>query len=313
MSQCFVRKVIVIGGSSGAIQSLCKILKELPSSLDAAILTVIHTTEESHHLPKVLENCGALPVVCPAKAESIRPGNIYLAAPNRHLVVNSYSAVSWMGPRENRHRPSVDALFRTAARVYRGYVIAVILSGALDDGSAGALAVKGRGGTVIVQDPNDALVKDMPENVLRCVKADHCVPLQKIPALLVSLVSKGKPIKAKRHTSKYHSANSESPYSEIFPPGLTCPECGGIVTKLRNGKNTVFRCHVGHAFSLASFTEAHAEALERTLWGAMRKLNEQKLIQEHLAQGAEGSTALKSDIVKMQKQLHVTWNCCMIF
>src|SRR5580698_4958698 len=111
-----VRKVIVIGGSTGGIQSLCTILKNLPSNLDSPVLAVIHTGEGSQYLGNVVQRCGGMKVIRSEKAEPIEAGQIYLAAPNRHLMVNSHCAISWMGPRENRHRPSVDALFRTAAR-----------------------------------------------------------------------------------------------------------------------------------------------------------------------------------------------------
>jgi len=187
-----------------------------------------------------------------------------------------------MGPRENRHRPAVDTLFRTAARAYRSHVIAVVLSGALDDGSAGAMAVKSRGGTVIVQDPKDARVEDMPLNVVRQVGADYCLPLVEIPALLEKLVAKGRLLKNPKPTAKQCQNMATSNFSEMEPPGLTCPDCGGAVLALKNGKSLQFRCHVGHAFSLESFSEAHADALERALWVALRKLNEQRVVQENL-------------------------------
>src|SRR5262249_28811621 len=153
--------------------------------------------------------CSPLEVVSPETAEPVSAGRIYLAAANRHLIVKSNCAVSWMGPRENRHRPAVDPLFRSAARTYRRHLIAVILSGALDDGSAGALAVKARGGTVIVQDPKEARMDEMPANVLRQVQTDYCLSLARIPELLVKLVSKSRPMKPHRHSIKECEAISE--------------------------------------------------------------------------------------------------------
>lgn len=194
-----------------------------------------------------------------------------------------------MGPRENRSRPAVDALFRTAARVYRSHVIAVVLSGFLDDGSAGALAVKARGGTVIVQDPREA----MPANVLRQVKTDYSIPSKQIPALLAKLASTGPLIKFRKPTPQQCRLLSENNFAEMEPPGFTCPDCGGVVMKIENGKQPQFRCHVGHVFSLDSFTEAHADALERALWVALRKLNETHSLQSSLAQGRDMSDRLK--------------------
>jgi two-component system, chemotaxis family, protein-glutamate methylesterase/glutaminase len=287
------RKVIVIGGSTGGIQSLCTILKNLPSNLDSPVLAVIHTGEGSQYLGNVVQRCGGMKVIRSEKAEPIEAGKIYLAAPNRHLMVNSHCAISWMGPRENRHRPSVDALFRTAARTYRRHVIAVILSGALDDGTAGALAVKARGGTVIVQDPDEAFVKDMPANVMRQVETDYCLPLAKIPALLVKLSSEGRQIKSPKPTAKECERLSHVVFHEMEPTGYSCPDCDGVLMKIGNGKKTQFRCHVGHAFSLNSFTAAHADALERALWVALRKLNEQQSIQENLALETDKTNPLR--------------------
>lgn len=278
-----MRKVIVIGGSAGAFQCLCDILKELPSNLPAAVLAVVHTSQQSQFLSQVLQKCSGLPIVSPAKAEPIAAGRVYVAPANRHLVVRSHCAVSWMGPRENRSRPSVDMLFRTAARVYRHHVIAVVLSGFLDDGSAGALAVKARGGTVIVQDPGEAVVQDMPANVLRQVKTDYSLPWKEIAPLLVKLAARGPALKYRRPTRTQCQSLSENSIGEMEPPALTCPDCGGVLIKIENGGSAQFRCHVGHAYSLDSFTEAHADALERALWVALRKLNETYAIQSGLA------------------------------
>lgn len=288
-----MRKIIVFGGSAGGIESLCTVLKGLPADLPASALAVIHTTQKSTFLPHVLSRCTKLKVVSPENAEPIAPGKVYIAAPNRHLVVKSHCAVSWMGPRENRHRPAVDTLFRTAARAYRNHVIAVVLSGALDDGSAGALAVKARGGTVIVQDPKEAKMEDMPANVLHQVETDFCLPIAEIPALLGKLTAEGPSIKTPKLSAKQCRAISDSNFNEMEPSGLTCPECGGAVLEVKDGKNVQFRCHVGHTFSLETFSEAHADALERALWTVLRKLNEQRTIQENLAKAHHDNKPLQ--------------------
>lgn len=278
-----MRKVIVFGGSAGGIESLCAILKHLPANFSAGLLAVIHTTQQSAYLAEVVGRCTSLQVISPKEAEPIDAGRLFLAAPNRHLVVKSHCAVSWMGPRENRHRPAVDTLFRTAARVYRSHVVAVVLSGALDDGSAGAMAVKSRGGTVIVQDPKEARMEDMPANVLRQVETDYCLPAKQISSLLAKLASEGRAMKSHKSSLKECQSFSHEAFGEMEPPGLTCPDCGGVVLAMKSGKSIQFRCHVGHTFSLESFSEAHADALERALWVALRKLNEQCSIQENLA------------------------------
>jgi len=233
--------------------------------------------------------------VDPLKAEPIRAGRVYIAPPNRHLIVKSGCVSAVMGPRENRHRPSVDTLFRSAARSYRRNVVAVGLSGALDDGSAGALAVKARGGTVIVQDPDDAEVPDMPANALRQVKTDHCVTLKRIPALLKRLVA------ANGHVDVPEVSPGECDVSEESgmvaaknePFAYTCPECGGALLMVKDGKSTQLRCHVGHRFSLASFTEVYADAVERALWVAVRKLRERQVINDQLAHDSANNADVK--------------------
>lgn len=145
---------------------------------------MIHIGEETNTLARVLQRCSILNVATPEDSEPIRAGRVYIAPPNRHLVVKSGCVMAVMGPRENRHRPSIDTLFRSAARAYRRSVVAVVLSGALDDGSAGALAVKSRGGTVIAQEPADAEVPDMPANVIRQVRVDHCLKLKQTYAIM---------------------------------------------------------------------------------------------------------------------------------
>jgi two-component system chemotaxis response regulator CheB len=283
-----MRNVIVFGGSAGSLGVLCSILDQLPGRLSAAVLVVIHTTEQTKVLPEVLARCGALKVISPKTAESIRAGRVYLAAPNRHLIVKSSCAVSWMGPRENRHRPAVDTLFRSAARFYRSRVIAVVLSGALDDGSAGALAVKSRGGTIIVQDPDDAEMPDMPANVIRQAKADYCLPASKIATLLTKLVAVNKPMKTQRSSVRICKAMDVKPdMNETEPYGFTCPECGGAVIEVKDKKSMQFRCHVGHRFSMESFSEAHADALERAVWVALRKLNEHRSLHQTLAKASD--------------------------
>jgi len=290
-----VKRIIVVGGSAGGITALCSILKGIPQKFPAPILAVIHMGEESHALTQVFQRCSHLKVVDPDKAEPVRAGKVYIALPNRHLVVKSGCVTSVMGLRENRHRPSVDTLFRSAARSYRRNVVAVVLSGALDDGSAGALAVKARGGTIIVQDPRDAEVSDMPANALRHVKADHCVTLERIPALLKRLVSSnGKVDIPEVSRGECDAADDSEPVAgENEPFAFTCPECGGALLHVKNGKSIQWHCHVGHRFSLSSFSEAHADAVERAVWVAIRKLRERQVLNEQLAGDQQRSPGMK--------------------
>lgn len=280
-----MKRIIVVGGSAGGIQALCSLLKAIPKNFPAPILAVIHIAEEAHALAQVLQRCSKLKVVGPSKPEPIHAGQVYIAPANRHLLVKEGCAIAVMGPRENRHRPSVDALFRSAARSYRGSVIAVVLSGALDDGSAGAMAVKSRGGVVIVQSPRDAEVPDMPANVIRQVRTDYCLDLTEIAPLLKQLVARKRLPDLPEVTDEKCevSIDAEPVAAKNEPIAFTCPDCGGSLLQISDGGNTQFRCHVGHRYSLATFTEAHADAVERAVWVALRKLRERQTLNEQLA------------------------------
>jgi two-component system, chemotaxis family, protein-glutamate methylesterase/glutaminase len=278
-----VKRIVVVGGSAGGIRAFCTLLKALPQKFAAPVLGVIHISEEANSLAEVIQRCTRLKIVDLKTPQAIRAGKVYVAPANRHLIVKSGCAVAVMGPRENRHRPAIDTLFRSAARAYRNSVIAVVLSGALDDGSAGALAVKARGGTVVVQEPDDAEVPDMPANVLRQVKTDHCAKLEQIPSILKRLVSQnGKMDLPERGESDCEVNIDGFPAAENEPIAFTCPECGGALLQVEDGKTVQWRCHVGHRFSLSSFSEAHADAVERAIWVALRKLKERTAINNHL-------------------------------
>jgi len=290
-----VKRIIVVGGSAGGIAALCSLLKAIPKNFPAPILAVIHIPEEAHALAGVLQRCCVLKVVDSTRPEPIRAGNVYIAPANRHLLVKAGCAIAVMGPRENRHRPSVDALFRSAARSYRRAVVGVVLSGALDDGSAGAMAVKSRGGVVIVQAPGDAEVPDMPANVLRQAKADYSLNLKQIPPLLKRLVAKKSlpDLPEVSDGSCELVTETEPVASENEPIAFTCPECGGALLQIKDGKSTQLRCHVGHRYSLSSFSEAHADAVERAVWVAFRKLRERQSLNEQLANDHTTSPAMK--------------------
>lgn len=290
-----MKRVIVVGGSAGGIQAFCSVLKSLPKNFSAPVLAVIHISEEPSALTNVLQRCSQLKLVDLTTSQPIRAGKVYIAPPNRHLVVRSGCAVPVMGPRENRHRPAIDTLFRSAARAYRESVVAVVLSGALDDGSAGALAVKSRGGTVIVQKPEDAEVPDMPANVIRQVKTDYCLTLKQIAPMLKKLVGgNGAAELPEAVTADCEKVEEEEPVAAANEPiAFTCPECDGALLRVDDGKSTQFRCHVGHRYSVASFSEAHAEAVERAVWIALRKLKERQVINEQLGQENRNPTELR--------------------
>ena len=285
------RDIIVIGASAGGVEALSELVAKLPADLDAAIFIVVHIGPEGPGLlPGLLDRRGLLHAVQAEQDAPIVPRNIYVAPPDHHLVLEPGRMCLVRGPVENRHRPAVDALFRTAAAAYGPRVIGVVLSGYLDDGTAGLIAIKHAGGTAIVQDPDDALVPGMPESAIANVDVDYVRPLEEIPELLVSLVNNTIELKpmAKEKTKVKKQAD---PGAIVDPKGLpsayTCPQCSGTLWEVNDGALLRFACRVGHAFSADSMLQDQADSMERALWAALRSLEERSDLLQRLAARAE--------------------------
>jgi two-component system chemotaxis response regulator CheB len=191
------------------------------------------------------------------------------------------------GPKENRHCPAIDALFRTAAQSYGPRVVGVVLTGNLDDGTAGLNSVKTHGGVAVVQDPRDAEAAEMPESALRNVQVDHCLPLAEMPSLLIRLSMQRVASTKKKGVKKMGKrAMPPEDMEEEFgsPTAFVCPECNGPLWETKSGRSLQFRCHVGHAYSPDSLLADHTEALERALWSAIRTFDEQAALVRRLAE-----------------------------
>jgi two-component system, chemotaxis family, protein-glutamate methylesterase/glutaminase len=273
------RNIVVVGTSAGGVEALCELNKHLPKELDASIFVVMHVGTESM-LPQILSNCGKLPAVAAEHNKRYKRGCVYVApAQQHHLSIKNGMTVLSRGPRENGHRPAVDVLFRSAARAHRSKVVGVVLSGGRDDGSAGLYAIKARGGVAIVQDPNEAITPNMPQNAIDLVDIDFCLPVRQIANVLVQLTSgKATNITESRNegTSMEDQAIADRPTSEPLGDQIpvTCPECNGPLYEVKDGELALFECFVGHRFSPESLSEQHTDALERALWTAVRKLKE---------------------------------------
>jgi two-component system chemotaxis response regulator CheB len=219
-----------------------------------------------------------------------------VAPPDHHLLIEQGHVRLTRGPKENRFRPAVDALFRSAAYAYGPRVIGVILTGALDDGTAGLWAVKDRGGLAIVQDPQEALHASMPQSALRHVVVDACLPLAKIAPTLVQLAGEPAPAEgvdpvAKKLAIETRIARGDHVLdTSILELGqrspYTCPECHGVLVQLQDGGFIRFRCHTGHAFSLSGLVMEMTQSLETSLWGTLRTIKESVLLLQHLARHA---------------------------
>jgi len=290
------RDIIVIGASAGGFKAIQKLISGLPPSFDASIFIAWHMAPDVKGiLPQMLNGLHALPASHATDREPFRHRHIYVAPPDRHLLLEENIMRISRGPKENRFRPAIDPLFRSAAYVHGSRVIGIILSGALDDGTAGLWTIKKRGGICIVQDPMDANVSAMPRNAIQAVRVDHILPVSEIPELLKQLIQESIP-----DENGYHDVsedigikreidiamgNAASPYEKYEEGDLTpytCPECQGVLTALREGSRIRFRCHTGHAFSADSLLAAVTEQIEENLWTAVRSIQESVLLLNHM-------------------------------
>lgn len=287
------QRIIVIGASAGGFEAMKTIVKNLPADFQTPVFIVWHMSPDIRGiLPQVLNKENKIHAAHAYNNERIKPNRIYIAPPDHHLLVEKDKVLVTHGPKENRFRPAVDPLFRSAAYAYGNGVIGVILSGALDDGTAGLWAIKHYGGTAIVQDPLDAEVSSMPENAMRQVHVDYCVGASEIANLLVRLsreeVNKNTTVMKDEQTKKEiaiaigENALKEGVlgFGELSP--LTCPECQGVLVRLQNDQIIRYRCHTGHAYSADTLLEAITERIESSLYSAIRGMDESSLLLNHL-------------------------------
>lgn len=294
------RDIITIGASAGGVEALMTIVGALPEGLPASVFVVLHMPPDgTSFLPALLSRAGALPASHPDDGERIQHGHIYVARPDHHVMVRDGRVRVVRGPRENRHRPSVDPLMRSVARFYGPRAIGVILSGSLDDGTAGLLELKRRGGIAIVQDPNDALYPGMPRSALSVVDVDHSLPVARIGPTIVRIVSESideteeAPMPSRDDRLDDENRAAEADMSVIdrddkpgAPSPFGCPDCGGVLWEVEDARMLRFRCRVGHAYSVESLLASQTDGLEAALWSAMRALEEKASLTKRLADRA---------------------------
>jgi two-component system chemotaxis response regulator CheB len=287
--------IIVIGASAGGVEALSQLVRGLPEDLQASVFIVLHVPSNSTSvLAKILNRAGKLPAASAEDYETIQPGRIYVARSDCHLLVKRGHVRMTRGPKENTVRPAIDPLFRTAARYYGRRVVGVVLTGTLDDGTAGLLSIKSGGGTAIVQDPDEALYSGMPRSALENVAVDYCLPLAEIPALLVRLANE--PVEDEGETAMSDEMQQEIDIAEMeldelkdehrpgTPSRYTCPECQGVLFEIDEKNLLRFRCRVGHAYSPETLLFEQGGALEAALWAALRSLEENVSLARQLAQ-----------------------------
>jgi two-component system chemotaxis response regulator CheB len=278
--------IIVIGGSAGSVEALREMVRGLPADLRAAVFIVIHLSPWSKsQLPEILSKRGPLPATHPVSGQSIATGHIYVAPPNTHLLLTDGHVELWQGPKENRQRPSINALFRSASVAFGKRVIGVVLSGCLDDGSAGLWWIKRHGGLAVVQNPKTAVQSEMPGNALQHVEADYVVNVEEMPRLLARLVEEGRDLPVEK--PRTDKAVSET--KRVIE--TTCPDCHGPLSEVQDADLRQYRCLVGHSYSARSLLDSNSEAQERSLWSAVVKLEESAKLVELVSPQLPPSTA----------------------
>lgn len=289
---------IVIGASAGGLQPLREVVAQLPADLPAPVFVAMHLpANHKSYLPEILSSTGPLPALHPQDQAKIEAGSIYVAVPDHHLLVdNGYVAVK-RGPKENGFRPSIDALFRSAAYTYGPGAIGVVLSGALHDGTSGLWSIKRLGGTAIVQEPDQALYPSMPRSALEYIDADHQALSTEIGPLLARLTREQPPQEemagnglaedVRRLAIETQLAAGVSlPEKTVLELGpltqFTCPECHGSLVRITEGGVFRFRCHTGHGFSAEALLDSLLESIGEQMWQTVRGYQEASMLLGHI-------------------------------
>lgn len=303
------RNILVIGTSAGGLESLDQLVSQLPSDFSASIFIVQHMSSDAtgEALLHKLGRHKTLSCKLAKDGELFKPGHIYIAPPDNHLLVKKKHLMVTKGARENRNRPGIDPLFRSAAVTHGSHVIGVILTGLLDDGTAGLIAIAKCGGVTVVQDPKDAAYPDMAQSALDNLKVDYCVPIAAMGRLLGSLTrepaGKSKPIPQDVKTEAVIAERVLSDVAQVNSLGdqvpYNCPNCGGTLWEIDNPAIRRFRCHTGHSFTALSLLASQSEKIEETLWMSLRMFEERKNLLNSMAKrGVSG----KSDLMQRGKE-----------
>lgn len=262
---------------------------------------VVHTSPDNPGvLPQILRRAGVLPVEFARDRDPIVVGRVYVAPPDHHLLLKRGHIRVVRGPKENGFRPAVDPLFRTAAATYGVRVIGVVLSGGLNDGTHGLANIVERGGVALAQDPEDALIPNMPLSAIQNVEVRRVLAAVDIPAALIELVAEAV-VPAMFDNFDAFDAPDTPDNVEVgdslqvrTPPGTptpyTCPECGGALwERAETGKLLRFRCHVGHAYTAEILAAEQGQNLEIVLWSALRALEENAALCRRMTERTEAA------------------------
>lgn len=292
------RDVVVIGTSAGGLEALDALIGQLPADLPASIFIVQHMPAHmtGEELLRRLNRHNAFQPKLAVHGERFKPGRIYVAPPNNHLLVKKDAVLVTKGARENRQRPAIDPLFRSAAVSHGPRVIGVVLTGMLDDGTGGLIAIKKCGGVTVVQDPKDAAYPGMPLSAIENAPVDFSVPVASMGPLLIELVAgprnEAKAIPPDVRTEAMIAERVLSDVGQVNGLGeqvpYNCPSCGGVLWKM-DASGRRYRCHTGHSFTPRALLTIQSEKIEEMLWISLRMFEERKNLLVTMASEASGS------------------------
>ncbi len=285
------RDILAIGTSAGGVEALTFLAKKFDPQLPASVLVTIHLSSRiCSAFDEVLSRAGPLPAQFVHDGDVLKQGRIYIAPPNRHLIVDGTRLLLGEGARENHARPAIDPMLRSAAVCCGARTVGVVLTGTLGDGASGLWAVRRAGGIAVVQDPEDAKFSEMPLTALKRVEPDYVARLADMPAVLNGLVHQqiGAPSSVPP-SLKFEveiARGKHGTMNEMDDLGrrsvLACPDCGGAMWEINEGELSRFRCHVGHAYTAEMMSLALDENLRRALASAQRALEERATLARKL-------------------------------
>lgn len=311
-----ISRVVVIGTSAGGLSALKKLISQLPSDFPLPVLIVQHISADAtgNILLDQLNKLNTLECQHAKNGNNLKPGYLYLAPSDHHLMIGAdLKMLVTKGAQENRSRPAIDPLFRSAAVAFGAGVIGILLTGYLDDGTSGMKTIKRCGGICIVQDPDEAEYPAMPRNAMNNVKIDYCLPIAEMGALLSRLVPSKIPkripipedvlIEAKIAERVLSDLLSVNNLGDQVP--FNCPGCGGVLWKIEKDSSLRFRCHTGHAYTAASLLAEQTSKIEETMWTALRMFEERKNLLTEIARLKKGVASNSALERAKMSQVHI--------
>jgi two-component system chemotaxis response regulator CheB len=324
MASRLASRVLAVGASAGGVEALIALVRSLPADFPAPVLVVLHVPAFSaSNLPSILNRAGPLKADHARDHDPLVVGRIYVAPPDFHLLAMREDVRVVRGPHENNNRPAIDPLFRSIALAFGPAAIALVLTGTLDDGAAGAVAVTQRGGTVVVQDPDEALYPSMPLHVIAADHPTHIAKLAEIPAIVDRLVREPHPVGegASMEEDPLHLEQSFAAFeldalhrggSAGHPAPFSCPSCGGTLWEAQDDSMLRFRCRVGHAFGAESLLQSQTDRMDEALWTALRALEERRSLALRMAEElrsrsrtARGAESYEASAEEAERQANV--------